>query len=363
MLKTLLVGRCLPAATIGLLLVAGCDRGEVTSYDIPKEPATGQTPAPQGPGSDPHTGMGMGWPSVKWGELPTGWTQSPQTSGMRLATFTLAAPQDQSAEMAIIPMVGFAGTDQQLVNMWRSQLGLPELEATGGTPPERVQIGGVEGQLYEMSGTVNEVATRIIVAAANRDGVNFFFKLIGHDAVVTGQKDAFLNFLKGVEFTAPEPAGAPAPVSMPPMAATAPSDGKRWEAPSNWEERPATQFLLAKYRVAGEDGASAEVTVSMLGGSAGGLLPNVNRWRGQLNLGPVDEAGLAALLQDVKAGSVEAKLVQLEGTDLKSGVPARMLTVIVTLPTETWFFKMTGPVPVVQAKTDEFLAFVKAARF
>jgi hypothetical protein len=40
-----------------------------------------------------------------------------------------------------------------------------------------------------------------------------------------------------------------------------------------------------------------------------------------------------------------------------------MLAVIVPLPSETWFFKMTGPTPVVQAKADEFRKFVNEARF
>jgi hypothetical protein len=312
---------------------------------------------------DPHTRADAGRPSVKWGELPQGWTLSPQGSGMRLATFLVSGDAGQNAEVAIIPMVGFAGTEQQLVNMWRSQLGLAELEpAAAGVPAQPVGIGGIEGQLYEMAGTANGVATRLIVAAANRDGVNFFFKLIGYEAVVAAQREAFLAFLKGVEFTAPESAVADAPGAAG-VAVEAPAGETRWQAPASWEELPATQFLLAKYRVAGEGDARAEVTVSMLAGSAGGLLPNVNRWRGQLNLGPVDEAGLAPLLQPVKAGGREAQLIELEGTDLKSGTPARMLTVVVTLPAETWFFKMTGPIPVVKAKAGEFLEFVKATRF
>jgi hypothetical protein len=262
--------------------------------------------------------------------------------------------------MAIIPMGGFAGTDEQLVNMWRMQLGLPEVAATdSGGQGKPMTMGGVEGQIYEMAGSAQDIPTRILVVSANKDGVNYFFKLIGNDEVVVAQKDAFLGFLNTVEFTADAPAvSAPAAVSP-----KAPVGDQRWTALEGWEELPATQFLLAKYRVPGEGGANAEVTVSMLGGSAGGMLPNVNRWRGQLNLPPVDQAGLDALLSDIKAGSVEAKLVELEGTDLKSGTPARMLTVVVALPAETWFFKMTGPLPVMDAKAGDFRAFVNSTRF
>jgi hypothetical protein len=69
------------------------------------------------------------------------------------------------------------------------------------------------------------------------------------------------------------------------------------------------------------------------------------------------------LLSEVQAGSLKATLVTLEGTDLQTSAPGKMLTVVVNLPAETWFFKMTGPVGAVDAKTAEFLAFVNATRF
>ena len=342
---------------VGLVALTGCDRGEVTQYQIPKE-----TPpaASQAPGGDPHAGMAMSQPSLNWGTLPAGWTEGAQSSGMRLATFNIAGENGESAEMAIIPMPGFAGKDSQLVNMWRMQLGLPELdEAEAELKGKPLVIDAVEGQLYEMAGTAQEVPSRILVASVNKDGVNYFFKLIGNDSLVSGQRSAYLEFLKTVEFGAPAPVSAPA---MAPVAGASPGE-TRWQAPEGWQQLPATQFLLDRYQVPGDGEANAQVTVSMLGGAAGGLLPNVNRWRGQLNLAPVDEAGMNALLSEVPAGSLKATLVTLEGTDLQTSAPGKMLTVVVSLPAETWFFKMTGPVAVVDAKTAEFLAFVNATRF
>jgi hypothetical protein len=354
--KTLLLG-----PVVGLLLVlSGCDRGEVTTYDIPKESEPDQTMPGSATGGDPHAGMSPIRPAVNWGAVPEGWSQGPEGSSMRLATFTIAGDADQSAEMAIIPRGGFAGTDEQLVNMWRMQLGLPELaEAQAGEQGEPFTVGGVDGTLYEMQGTVQDIATRILVASIKLEDVHYFFKLIGNDALVVAQKDEFLAFLHGVEFGV-----GSGPEEGPAVAQSSPEPGdQRWNAPPGWEVLPATQFLLAKYRIPGEADSSGTVTVSRLGGSGGGLLPNVNRWRAQLNLGPVDEAGLKPLLSPIPVGSVEATLVTLEGTDLQSGAPGRMLTVVVPLSSETWFFKLTGPLAVVDAKAGEFKAFVSAARF
>lgn len=346
---------------VAILVLTGCDRGEVASYEVPKEASPVPTTPMSGAMQDPHAGLAVARPSLTWGTLPAGWTQEPQSSGMRLASFSIAGEDGQSAELAIIPMSGFAGTDDQLVNMWRVQLGLSELaESEAGDQGEALSIGGDEGTLYEMAGNANDVDTRILVASVNKDGVNYFFKLIGHDATVAAQKQAFLGFLSEVNFSAVPASSAPASGMV--AAANMPGD-QPWTAPQGWTELPATQFLLAKYQVPGEGDAVAEVTVSKLGGTAGGLLPNVNRWRGQLNLGPVDEAGLAALMSEIKAGSADATLVELEGTDLKSGVPARMLTVIVSLPDETWFFKMMGPIPVMDEAVGQFRSFINATRF
>jgi len=356
LIRKMMVG----AGVVGLVGLIGCDRGEVSTYSVSDEPAPAQAMPTDGSGTDPHAGMEMSRPTVVWGELPGGWTQSPQTSSMRLATFTISGEGGKTAELAIIPMGGSPGSEQQLVNMWRMQLGLPELAGTEAeTQGEPVTVGGVEGRLYEMAGQAKGVPAMMLVASASKDGLNYFFKLIGDETVVAAQKQALMEFLKGVQFTTATPPTSPSQMMTP-----EPSAGEtRWTAPDGWEELPPSQFLLAKYRVPGQGEAGAEVTVSMLGGSAGGLLPNVNRWRGQLNLGPVDEAGLAALESPIKAGSIDATLITLEGTDLRSGTPAKMLAVVVPLSTETWFFKMTGPIPVVDAQASRFRAFVNDARF
>jgi len=51
---------------------------------------------------------------------------------------------------------------------------------------------------------------------------------------------------------------------------------------SGWQQLPPPEFLVAKFSIAGADGASAQVNVSSLAGEGGGFLANVNRWRGQL---------------------------------------------------------------------------------
>lgn len=81
---------------------------------------------------------------------------------------------------------------------------------------------------------------------------------------------------------------------------------------------------------------------------------NINRWRNQVALPPVDA------LEDMEPASLanaEGKLVTLTGAE-KSVKGA-----IVEYDNQTWFFKMTGSGSAVTDQTDEFLAFLKSVEF
>ena len=98
---------------------------------------------------------------------------------------------------------------------------------------------------------------------------------------------------------------------------------------------------MAKYVIAGAGGAQAAVNVSSLAGDGGGLLPNVNRWRGQLGLAPVTEADLANL-PTIDASGGKATLIDISGTDARTGKPARLVGVVLPLGGQTWFYKLMG---------------------
>ena len=59
-----------------------------------------------------------------------------------------------------------------------------------------------------------------------------------------------------------------------------PAQSVVWQAPEDWKEEKAGQFLTAAYALPG----GGRVTVSKLAGDGGGLAANLNRWRGQVGL-------------------------------------------------------------------------------
>ncbi|MFO0864937.1 MAG: hypothetical protein U0744_09845 [Gemmataceae bacterium] len=94
-----------------------------------------------------------------------------------------------------------------------------------------------------------------------------------------------------------------------------------WDAPKDWIERGKNQFRHATLLVPmGDD--LLDVSVSKLGGpDARSVLKNVNRWRGQLGQGPVEEADLVNYIRKVDVGGHPSDFVDLEGFTVAGKAP------------------------------------------
>src|SRR6476469_7004286 len=73
------------------------------------------------------------------------------------------------------------------------------------------------------------------------------------------------------------------------LAPPAPSTPAQWTKPEGWSEQPLSEMRLGSFKVEGPNAASADISVIAFPGEAGGLLSNINRWRGQLQLPPLEE--------------------------------------------------------------------------
>lgn len=149
------------------------------------------------------------------------------------------------------------------------------------------------------------------------------------------------------------------------MAAPQPPGGNAvaWELPSGWEELEPNQFRVGNFRVTGEGGQTAEISIIPLPGMAGSDLDNVNRWRGQVGLGPVSEAQLGELAETVSVGDGEGHLFDLLGAARDGGEPVRMLAAIYRREATAWFVKMLGPASLVEAQKPALRALMASLRF
>lgn len=115
-----------------------------------------------------------------------------------------------------------------------------------------------------------------------------------------------------------------------------------WTVPQGWRQVPGTQAMRVATFEAGVGENRIEIVVSAFPGRAGGLLANVNRWRGQLHLEPLAEADLPGHLVPFPDGPLQGFALDMTrsepGTEGQS--PQRIVGAIINSGDGmTWFVK------------------------
>lgn len=155
------------------------------------------------------------------------------------------------------------------------------------------------------------------------------------------------------------PGGAPAAPGADNMANTAVptgSDSLVWTAPAQWTAKPNGPMRKGSYSVKG-DGGEADLSITAFPGDTGGLLANINRWRGQVSLPPLTADQLEANREHLDLGALHVDVVDLGGS--ANGAPTRLLGAIVPNGSETWFFKLMGPDTLVAKEKPAFMEFLR----
>jgi hypothetical protein len=158
--------------------------------------------------------------------------------------------------------------------------------------------------------------------------------------------------------------GAMGAQALPPGAA-ANGPNPEWTVPKDWQVGNGSPMRRATFVVKGSDGQSAEVVVSSFPGDVGGLVPNINRWRGQIGLGPVAPDEVSGMTSDLVVNGAKATVVDFKADSAPAdkAPPARMIVVTIPHAGNSWFFKITGAAPLVEAQKESFLQFVQSVKF
>ena len=341
-------------AAAALVACLGCDDrdGEIRSYTVPKEkPPTAPTSEMQVPSPTPVSG------TMQW-DLPDGWTRLANTKPMRFATLS-AGDGDETIEIAITRLGGAAGGIVANINRWRGQVGLlpaSELELAGSAQPVHARGAlGVMVDLIGASGVPDAEPPRMLAAIFPTDTHTWFIKTMGSHPLLETNRAAFVELCASVRFSGSTDATeATAPTSeVPPAPAGA---SPTWETlPDGWTlDAPPTAMSVASFSIS--DGLQeASLTITPLGGPQD-LLGNINRWRRQAGLGPVADLGEEPPVPVEVAGR-PGSLVDIVGTD------RHILGVISRRGKMTWFYKLSGPDPLVASQRAAFEAFVGSIRF
>jgi hypothetical protein len=98
-----------------------------------------------------------------------------------------------------------------------------------------------------------------------------------------------------------------------------------------------------------------DITVDRL--PAQPLLQNINRWRGQIKLEPIDDKQLAQQLRKLPVGELSADYVELVGPEQS------ILGAVLARGAEGWYVKLMGGPELTQREKQNFENFVKSFRF
>lgn len=152
------------------------------------------------------------------------------------------------------------------------------------------------------------------------------------------------------------PAGMQGEVEAPPRPSGPGS--LQWTLPTGWTEtgQSGIRYATLKAPIVGE----LDISVTVLGGMAGGETANVNRWRGQISLPPLDDAAVAKAKKIVKAkaGQISVFDFTSEGASKR-----RMIAGLLTTPDgNTWFVKMVGEAGAVAKAAPDFARILESLR-
>ena len=361
-----------------LLVLVGCSgESEIKTYRVAKEDSHTHAATSSAAAAGAMSAQRPNIPHIH-GDAAQGW-QELQPEKMRVASYRIAGENGKSAELSVIPLPGVAKIELRSVNMWREELQLEPLTSEQlKEQAEQIQVGDANGLMVDLTGQrpgqTNDSPLGILGAVAERGGITWFIKMAGDRELVSQQKNNFVGYLKSLEFhegshgsqsSAETTQLAQAPSADKPVSANTekspPGAKPDFKAPDNWKTKPPGPMVASAYNV--EDSAGqAEITISKFPNDVGGMVANVQRWRGQLGLSPgsAEEARNSVEMIEV-AGKKDSYMVDLKGKNVRSGKEARMVAIGVPYQGETWFFKLMGDEAVVTKEKDKLIQFVKSA--
>ncbi|WP_428940784.1 hypothetical protein [Fontivita pretiosa] len=134
----------------------------------------------------------------------------------------------------------------------------------------------------------------------------------------------------------------------------------RWDVPEGWQAIAAGQMRVAAYQVSPQN-PEVVLTVIPLGPEAGELLPNVNRWEGQIGLPPSKPQDLPRVVKRIEVAGKAVDLIDLSGPE-DANPRLALLAAIVPHEGRVWFFKLAGPMQVVAAQREKFESLIRSIR-
>jgi hypothetical protein len=174
-------------------------------------------------------------------------------------------------------------------------------------------------------------------------------------------RDDVAHYRVPKEAAAPAPGAPAAPAGMagsvPPPPDASQTGELSWSLPRGWTESRTGGMRYATLKPPAE--GKIDVSVTVFPGEAGGELANVNRWRNQIGLPPLEAAALA---KDRKSLRSPAGGLALFDYTSEGQVKTRLVAAILFAGGNSWFVKMVGDAGPVAASRGDFIRLLESLR-
>src|SRR5215472_12979802 len=348
-----------------MLLISACDRADlqIKVYRVSKAPLEESAPqqqdamptntaAPRMPGGLPPTADTVVATSANWEPQPL--------SQMRQASFLVKGDNGAVADISFVSLGSAAGNVLDNVNRWLGQIGQPPVtEQKLGEIAQRLHTSLGDVTIVDLAGLPNNADPardgRIIAAMVTTANVTLFFKMRGNADLTEAQKGDFIKWVAAV-CNAQTQTGPQQMAAVPPQQATNTPQIK-WKTPEGWTEVPPSSMRYASFSAPAEDGGKIDISIVTFPGDGGSDADNVNRWRGQIGLAPIDANTVTSQIASLKTEDTTFSTTEIAGDK------TRTIAAWTRRDGRVWFFKATGPNAAVKKEKPNFVKFIESVRF
>jgi hypothetical protein len=350
---------------LALLLVplVSCEKNsEIKVYRVSKaaleEPAPQQQDAMPTNTAAPRMPGGLAPTAETAVTTPPNWEAQP-LSQMRQASFLVKGDKGAIADISLVSLGTAAGNVLDNVNRWLDQLGQPPItEQKLAEIAQRLRTSIGDVTIVDLAGLPENADPirdgRIIAAMVTSGSSTLFFKMRGNAELTEAQKGDFIKWVAAA-------CNAQTKTESPQMAAIPSQEGAvpqiKWETPEGWTEAPPSSMRYASFSAADGSGDKIDISIVTFAGDGGSDADNVNRWRGQIGLPPIDESAVTFQVTPLKTAGTT-----FSTTDI-AGAKTRTIAAWARHEGRVWFFKATGPNTAVEKEKPNFVNFIESVRF
>ena len=197
---------------------------------------------------------------------------------------------------------------------------------------------------------------RIVAAIVPGSTSTLFFKMRGNADLAEAQKPEFIKWIAAVcSAQAENKSASMAAMPVAPQDSSAPEI--KWKTPEGWTELPPSSMRYASFSISGKDDEKIDISIVTFPGEGGSNADNVNRWRQQIGLAPLDDKEIMSMIVPMNAGSTSFSTVDMAGGD------SRVMAAWTRRTGRSWFFKMSGPGPLIEREKPKFFDFLRSIEF